>query len=97
MVRKLHLVWLFNNIHLTRLWTPPVSRYVKFLVFEAHSRVHRVIMSETLDTESKNSVNSTDPALVKLFDMVPVGINASANGVYITNPHANESIKVLAR
>ena len=59
--------------------------------------MHRVIMSETLDTENKNSVNSTDPALVKLFDMVPVGINASANGVYITNPHANETIKVLAR
>ena len=54
-------------------------------------------MSETLDTENKNSVNSTDPALVKLFDMVPVGINASANGVYITNPHANETIKVIAR
>ena len=59
--------------------------------------MHRIIMSEALETESRNSVNSTDPAIVKLLDMVPVGINASVNGVYVTNPHANVTVKVLAR
>ena len=80
----------------TRLWSR-VSEDVKFLVFECHSRIHKVIMTESLEPASKKSVNSTDPALVKLLDTVPVGPNSSANGVWVTNPHYNLTLKVLAR
>ena len=95
MVKVCLLIESLYSHSITRIWTPPVSEDVKFLVFECHSRVHRVIMSETPQISSRKSVNSTDPALVKLLDLAPV--NGSVNGVYITNPHLNQTIKVLSR
>jgi len=65
----------------------------KFLVFEAHCRTSKILMSYVEDLSKNNFVNSTGPALMYQND----GINSGMRdpGVFIMNPH-NFSLEVLA-
>jgi len=65
----------------------------KFLVFEAHCRTSRILMSYVEDLSESNFVNSTGPALIYQNDGMKSGIRDP--GVYIQNPH-NYSVQVLA-
>jgi len=65
----------------------------KFLVFEAHCRTSKILMSYVEDLSKNNFLNSTGPALMYQNDEMNTGMRDP--GVFIMNPH-NYSVNVLA-
>jgi len=84
-------------INISRLSTVRITSKLddtdKFLVFEAHCRTSRILMSYVEDLSKSNFVNSTGPALMYQND--GMGSRTRDPGVYIQNPH-NYSLHVLA-
>jgi len=91
-------------INITRLSTVRITSKLgaqdKFLVFEAHCRTSKILMSYVEDLSKSNFVNSTGPALMYQNDSSAPEYMYSNDGVrdpgvYIKNPH-NYSLEVLA-